>query len=737
MITLDTTLAKMNKLELISVRAMNTCYKLKVFSVKDLLTVPMYQLSRVKNCGNKTIQEIKKIQSEYEYLNKETTKSKYSSEVNEVSKVKKSIAEQVIRQYQLLSDLEKEVIITSVVKASTSLSKRSINVLMNCIEFLHLDTIITYRRPRVMLFCHLEIITYFIYNDVDLLSIKNCGRKSQEEIQQFLAKSQIIIETKFKLGDIENISGNSNIVNKEVIGVNEILFLFPFLPLKQVNVILNFYQQNGYFPYVDLIYYYLNSITDNHSQIRKLYFGFTDLKEYTMDELGQKFGLSRERVRQLLEKKIPLPKLLDNYINEQVLPLMGNFISDQSDLVHSLSADSQILTSDDLFKIFSLIIPSFRIFKTERKAKIKYLIADKVLEDVNLKTIISNIIKRIREKRTVVTKLNLLDFVPLCSEEKKRVIVSFLGDYFKKTFDFEIKEERFIYLMPNTIDIYVTIENILHQKGSPMSLTELQESFNILYPSRAIKDLSKFKQYVSRNPNIRSKGKTGVYMLKSWTNLFSGTQTSYIDHILRTFGYPIPLDDLVTFVLDEYPNTNKKSIYSLIIGDRKKRFMVYENEYIGLTENSNKENNLKTHRIINRQSFDYRFNELKRFVDSLKRFPIQGGTEEEQSLARWVSNVVKRKIEVTDGQYNLLEEFLFINRLLPQNGMEYKFKQMCEQIKVFLSKNFQLPNATNNPSEYNWIRKNLKLYHSYKDNRKIYFEDLLSYINDFGFYIQI
>ena len=268
-----------------------------------------------------------------------------------------------------------------------------------------------------------------------------------------------------------------------------------------------------------------------------------------------------------------------------------------------------------------------------------------------------------------------------------------------------------------------------------MSLDELLESFNQLHPANTIDSISKFKPYILRNKNIKPKGKTGIYVLKNWKNHFTGTLTSYLEHILRSVEEPILLDDLVDFALEEFPNTNKKSVYSLIAMDKDDRFVIYEGDYIGLADNPILNFGLKKRKIIKRHTFDARFNDFKNFVITMKRLPIQTGSDEEQSLARWMINVQKSNIDSTEEQLSSLQEFLDCNKSLPQNGTEYNFKQMCDQIKVIVNQTFNLPNVVDHPSEYQWLRKNLEKYTSYEDNRKSYFEDLLSYLKDFGFYL--
>ena len=169
--------------------------------------------------------------------------------------------------------------------------------------------------------------------------------------------------------------------------------------------------------------------------------------------------------------------------------------------------------------------------------------------------------------------------------------------------------------------------------------------------------------------------------------------------------------------------------------DKDNRFVIYEGDYIGLSDNSILDFALKKRKIIKRHTFDARFIDFKDFVITMKRLPIQTGSDEEQSLARWMINVLKSNIDSTDEQLSSLQDFLDSSKSLPQNGTEYNFKQMCDQIKVIVNQTFSLPNVIDHPSEYQWLRKNLEKFASYEDNRKSYFEDLLSYLKDFGFYL--
>jgi RNA polymerase primary sigma factor len=48
----------------------------------------------------------------------------------------------------------------------------------------------------------------------------------------------------------------------------------------------------------------LKSLTDREAEVIKLYFGLNREHSYTLEEIGERFNLTRERVRQIKEKAI-------------------------------------------------------------------------------------------------------------------------------------------------------------------------------------------------------------------------------------------------------------------------------------------------------------------------------------------------------------------------------------------------------------------------------------------------
>jgi RNA polymerase primary sigma factor len=48
----------------------------------------------------------------------------------------------------------------------------------------------------------------------------------------------------------------------------------------------------------------LNTLSEREAEVIRLYFGLDDQQALTLEEIGEKFNLTRERVRQIKEKAI-------------------------------------------------------------------------------------------------------------------------------------------------------------------------------------------------------------------------------------------------------------------------------------------------------------------------------------------------------------------------------------------------------------------------------------------------
>ena len=66
----------------------------------------------------------------------------------------------------------------------------------------------------------------------------------------------------------------------------------------------------------------LSTLSDREAEVIKYYFGLSDHRQYSLDEISETMGLTRERVRQIKEKSIK--KLKNNYRNRLLKTYLGD-----------------------------------------------------------------------------------------------------------------------------------------------------------------------------------------------------------------------------------------------------------------------------------------------------------------------------------------------------------------------------------------------------------------------------
>jgi hypothetical protein len=284
------------------------------------------------------------------------------------------------------------------------------------------------------------------------------------------------------------------------------------------------------------------------------------------------------------------------------------------------------------------------------------------------------------------------------------------------------------------LDKSVVVENILSHRKSPMTLIEIMDEFISLYPDEEVTTPMAFRSHLWKNSNIISIGKSGYYALASWKDVYTGSITDYLYYILTLFDEPLHLKDIYELAKAQFPKTTIRSVQSLMSLDAKQRFKSFDNNLYGLVEKDYSHCDVREREEIKRQSPGERLDEFEQFVISHKRFPASSGSDLEESLNRWGRLVSNRKVNMSQEQYDRFFSLFKTYSDYPSTGDELNFKRMCDSIKIIVSKTFMMPTKEEDTTEYMWFKKNLDSYWDYLDNRKMYFEDLLMFLRDYGFY---
>lgn len=716
-LTLDTTIDDLRKQGIFSVRAYSVCRNAHIENIQQLIQFNKSGLLKIRNCGHLPLSELLDIKKKFEnlFLN--------NNSANEDGQCKEKV--------DSLTDIARKKI--------SHLHPTQRYQLDNWIKW-RFEKLSVRAKNCVPYFINLDMVLPFALSDVEFNynNIKNCGKKTSIEICSYL--SDVKSRVNELIAEIE-LNTQSQQLSEEELVRSQIELQYPFLLDMEVIDIVSFYIQHNHLPILFIIQKYIVRSDDVNAQIHREYYGLNgEENTLSLEELGFKHNLSRERVRQITRTKIVLNDTLNEYASSELPNLLGRIVADDDPIWMSIAQDNMLVHDSNILpKLVCSITGEYTTLQLDSECK-EFLIQRSLLNNVRPKAVIHEICRLLDLRRTTLEKIDILSTI---KEDKKRrynpnvseLSIVFI-DYIRRRYDYSISKNRYILALPNYLDVSKAIENILEQKGTGMSLSKLWTEFNILYPSSNIKTIETFKRYILRSYNIKSKGKTGIYVLKKWKDHFTGSITDYLVKILETLNEPVELDDLVEFVQEQFPNTTKKSIYTLINIDKNKRFVIFEDDHVGLVYFKESIKNLKEKKQVPRHDFDSRFESLKIFVYNHKRMPIQSynQSEEEQSLSRWLLNALNGNIGISDSQDIALRLFISENKNIPQNGYEYRFKQMCDEIKVMVAKSFTLPTLSDNTREYSWMKKNLEKYVTYEDNRKTYFEDLLNFLKDFGFY---
>ncbi|MCM1168513.1 MAG: hypothetical protein NC324_01100 [Bacteroides sp.] len=515
---------------------------------------------------------------------------------------------------------------------------------------------------------------------------------------------------------------------------------YPFLLESEYELIVKFHQETGTIPSLYIIEKFIVRTEDEKIKMVRDFYGLNEAQTcYSLSQMANARKLTTERVRQIVKEGIVLPWKLQLYVEKELMPSMENLIP-ADDIYWENLQKQNMLDESFLFTVHLVcsIMEGYSLVQLDESCN-TYLVNRRLLKNVKLKGTLNEMCRVLELRRS---KIKEYDIYKIMTSEKRKyhkdsvMLCRIVAEVVGKRYGVDIQNQRYVIASPNVLDISAAIEEILDQQGEPMSFESIWTSFKELYPQSNKVTKDKFRPYILRNPNIRAKGKTGIYVLKSWPNHFGGYLVDYLEYILRVKTEPVPFSELVELAREQFPQTSGKSISTLISMDHTGRFVVYKNGCVGLAENKRETDELKVKKRGRRQSFEARFTALKDFVLACRRLPLSSGLEEEQSLARWMANVEKNKSSISSDQYDSLHTFLDRFKDVPQNVMESHFLQMCDQIKITVTKTFEIPKFEKNPEEYRWFKKNLGVYAKYMDNRRSYFEDLLSYLRNFGFYFE-
>ena len=508
----------------------------------------------------------------------------------------------------------------------------------------------------------------------------------------------------------------------------EVYTQFPFLQEDDIKYAQGFNATHGYYPMFYIAYQFLHNSPERHHKIFCMRHGINEQhKSYTLSEIGEALDLTGERVRQIIVhldmSDIPLmtSAMWLKYLRSDFI-----LLTDTSDLVARICATENVTLSFDAFAHICALAFNLRYcdeFEHPFCATTKHYIA----------------VYQVFEKLTELKKAQYpTDAVLHLNELFPRSIMALQGmqraiiDIICPTLGIETCNDEAVFLPQSFVDIEAQAADILRAEGKPMHIDRIVET---LQANNAEFDLSsdRIKNKIRLSETFRPIGKTGMYKLTEWHDVFDGTIRDLVRKILTERPTPISLDELTPMVTAIFSDTNKWSVStSLQLSDE---FIYFSTGEFGLRAKTYPPEYVEMGLSRSRLPFDERFTQFKEFVATNARIPYCSGDEAEDTLSRWYYNVLNHYIDASPEQIDSLIAFLATVKHLPQNGAEARFQKLCSQYLAFVNDHRRLPTVTDDPSLYNWIRKAMRSQGDYTDNRRVFLADLIEQLESQGFIV--
>lgn len=569
-----------------------------------------------------------------------------------------------------------------------------------------------------------DMITIYMLYGERWRYFRNCGWKTWQEIKlfavEFYNEIKIIINTpvdKIRLLTALNKISYSN-------GIEDIF-------------ICDFYRYNGYLPMFYVLAAYL---TNSDNRFEKLYRAVHGIlcTPIHMRDIAKQHRLTYERVRQVITSTGVDNKELVQQINwgrygiEDYL-----YLSSRSGLYQDIRTHENLkgLSVEGFGYLCKLIYPFAHI--TVKNSH--YFFAQKLLDCFDIKSAVVDIETTLSKRVTKDTEIPITIFIDSYWIDKPNFnpieIVKMLCEIISDNYEVKIAEDYRITIFQNSIDVSTELYEIIDAKGDAMHIDDIFVAFKEKYPEHKYSEASRLRPYLIKDERICPVGKTSCYTLAKW-DAFTGTLKDLIYNALLESELPLTAEELCVKIQELYITT-PKSIRATVVSDKSGKFSLFKKGYIGVNERgySTDYESAKLTVRRRRQSFEDRLNEYEEYLRTHHHMPFSTGTEDEQFLYRWYNNVINRSITITPERDAAFNAMIARNADYLVNGTEYSFYRRCDEYKAFLEDNMELPNIDTDSTLYNWFLKNYKIYLQFEDRRKGYFEDLLEFIQSYGFFV--
>ena len=563
---------------------------------------------------------------------------------------------------------------------------------------------------------------------------------SPMEGYRYIAPRQGMKKTLLKLYDfhqlfIKEAERLNNLDDKEI-HKEKLMADYPFLTPDELGFVLQFEEAVGRLPLLFILWRSLMTSETSFDQIYRMIHGFNDGKPVLRNDVAKQVSLTPERVRQLLVVADGSRQewSRDQKAEELYPDLWETAVTDENSRTYVRYNGVENLNLP--FRQFAPLVALMGGFTVKMVGGHFFLIKTSVLKKIDFKEMLLTVESRIAMKRLADETVDLAELTLRFPVDLRKTAGKLMKSVAVTAYGVEIAANGKLILPKNSTDFSEEFYSILDDNGAPMHIDEVFKEFKRRFPGHKYVESIQIKPYLFRHPHIRSIGKTSLYALDKWENVYFGTIRNLLQEILAASESPLRMDEIFEKVKPVFPNTTRSSLISTMIDSDFKRFVLFEGGYYGLSAKIYP----ASYRAVedghhSPYSFEEREKNLYDFIERNGHFPVYSGEAEEASLARWLSNIGRGKIEATEEQKRRLDERLgeYAAKGLPKTATEVDFFFKCKELREHIKTHKFLPTRRSNPILCSWLRSAGRNVHKYDDRRSQYWKELSEFALSHGF----
>ena len=266
---------------------------------------------------------------------------------------------------------------------------------------------------------------------------------------------------------------------------------YPFLSSLERKFVCEHAKVYGVHPLFYLLYNYMRLSDVKNNKVFSLLYGIFDGQERTLNELAEAMSLTRERIRQIVSKKLEVHDndLIKNdgwksYDDLLTLP----FITEETNEYQHLK-EREHLRFD--FRVFARLMQllgdrDFEINVKSNNRSIELLrfaaqyeteIVRRKMPCIKVKDCIESLNQLVSSRYTNDTRIDVATSLGTMSNEEKADATKLMAYLAKEGLGLEVDEDNRVLVQKNHIDVAEDLYTILARKGEPMSVDDLFVAF--------------------------------------------------------------------------------------------------------------------------------------------------------------------------------------------------------------------------------------------------------------------